>query len=385
MASPDSGVPVRVLYAIDSLAQGGAERSLVELAPHLVRLGVDLDVAVLHARQHVLAEELEAGGARLHDVAGRGRLDAIRRLRSLIRARRPDLVHTTLYDANQAGRVAAALCRTPVVSSLVNTPYGPDHLAEPGLSRARVRLAQALDATTVRLARRLHANAAHVADTMAARLRVPRERFDVIPRGRDAEALGRRTPERTRRVRQQLAVADDEQVVLALARHEQQKGLDVAVAALAEVRRRHPRARLLVAGREGAASERLRAQIDAAGLDGAVELLGFREDVADLLAAADVFVLPSRREGFPGVVVEAMALEVPIVATDLPGVREALGEGSGTLVPVDDAGALARAVSAVLDGGGDRDVAQARERFLRRFTIGSVAAEMAAFYERAVS
>jgi glycosyltransferase involved in cell wall biosynthesis len=317
-------------------------------------------------------------------IEGATRRQWVTGLRTLIGERRPDVVHTTLYEANQAGRLAAASKRVPVVSSLVNTPYGPDHLAEPGVSRAKLRLAQVLDTATVRLTRRLHANAAHVADTMSRRLHVPRRRFDVIPRGRDPEQLGRATPARVQQARERLGLAPHQPALLALARHEQQKGLDVAVDALVQVRRAHPDARLLVAGREGQATGRLRAQIEARGVGSAVDLLGFRDDIGDLLAAADVFVLPSRREGFPGVIVEAMALETPIVASDLPGVREALLPANGLLVAIDDAAALGTAVDRVLtdpESAKDRAVA-ARQRFLDHFTVGSVARQMAAFYER---
>src|SRR5437899_6986922 len=109
---------MRVLYVIDSLIYGGTERSLLELTPPLLARGVELEVAYLFERPG-LREQFEAAGVRLHSVAGPGgRVSSIRRVRRLIRDRTPDLVHTSLFEANVAGRIAARLERVPAVSSL---------------------------------------------------------------------------------------------------------------------------------------------------------------------------------------------------------------------------------------------------------------------------
>jgi glycosyltransferase involved in cell wall biosynthesis len=108
--------------------------------------------------------------------------------------------------------------------------------------------------------------------------------------------------------------------------------------------------------------------------------------VAELLCAADVFVVPSRWEGFGSVLLEAMALEAPIVASDLPAVREVVGDDA-PLVPPDRPDALAAAVTATLadPDGAARRAARARERFLATFTIDRVADGMAGFYRRALA
>jgi glycosyltransferase involved in cell wall biosynthesis len=119
-----------------------------------------------------------------------------------------------------------------------------------------------------------------------------------------------------------------------------------------------------------------------------VRFLGARDDVPDLMVASDAFVLPSRWEGLPGAVIEAMALETPVVATDLPGVREVLGSDllRSCIVPVGDAPALADRITTMIDAGPDTAAwtAAARSRFLRRFTTRRVASEMVDFYARAL-
>jgi glycosyltransferase involved in cell wall biosynthesis len=377
---------VHVLYLIDSLIAGGAERSLAALAPHYARLGVRLDVAYLYERDNVWLPALRAAGAETVSLAGGGgRLGLIRRSARLLRERRPDVLHTTLFDADVTGRVASIGTRVPVVCSLVNAAYGPEQLADPALARWKVRAAQLVDLTTARRVTRFHAVSESVADAMAPRLKIPRTRIDVIPRGRDPEALGEPTPARRAAVRAALGAGPHDCLLLAVGRHEYQKGFDVLLHALAAVRDARPEVRLLLAGRTGAATAALEQLVASLGLGGAVELLGFRSDVADLLCAADAFVSASRWEGSPGGVLEAMALEAPIVATDIAPVREVLGDSGGAvLVPVDDAKALAAAVTAVLGDPRTGDRARAaRERFRERYTIDRVAEQMVALYERA--
>jgi glycosyltransferase involved in cell wall biosynthesis len=372
---------MRVFYLIDSLVGGGAEQSLAALAPHYRALGIDLDVAYLHERDGVRGA-LEGAGARVYPPSrGEHLPGAVRRARQLLRARRPDVVHTTLYEADVAGRIAGALARVPVVTSLVNTNYGPEHFANPGIAAWRLRAAQLVDVATARRVVRFHAVSSSVADDMAPRLHVPRERIDVVPRGREPGALGTRTFGRRDAARAALGIARDEPLVVAVGRQEHQKGFDVLLDAFVTVRRAKPAARLVVAGREGNATHALRT--DAPG----VEFLGHRDDVADLLCAADVFAFPSRWEGMPGGVIEAMALEAPIVASDIVPVREVLGDPApARLVPPDDAAQLAAAILATIDDPqANERAAAARARFLERFTIERVAAEMLRFYERALA
>jgi glycosyltransferase involved in cell wall biosynthesis len=148
-----------------------------------------------------------------------------------------------------------------------------------------------------------------------------------------------------------------------------------------------PDVTVLIAGQQGRSSDELASIIDVLDLVGSVRLLGHRDDVAELFCAADVFVLPSRREGIPGVVQEAMALEVPIVASDIAPVREALG-GDVSLAelfsPGDPVALAAAAVRALNDPGTGRERAtRARERFVAHYDVATVAERMVAFYRTA--
>jgi glycosyltransferase involved in cell wall biosynthesis len=379
---------MHVLYLIDSLMPSGAERSLAALAPHLRARGLRLDVAYLHERGGLRAE-LAAAGVETFSLAGSGgRLGWLRRARQLLNARAPDLLHTTLFEADVVGRIAAFANRVPVVSSLVNVMYGPEQLHDPSLRPWKVRGAQALDAVTARRVARFHAITGYVADVMARRLRIARDLIDVIPRGRDPGELGLRSPERTARARLGLGIGADETLVLAAARHERQKGLDVLLEAFPLVLRKVPKAKLVIAGRGGNQTALLHAHVGHLHKDNAVHFIGPRDDLPELLCGADVFVLPSRWEGFGGVLLEAMALQAPIVASDLPAVREVVTDGvSARLVSPENHEELATGIAATIqdqDGAADR-AGRAQSEFLERFAVSKVAEPMVEFYDRALA
>jgi glycosyltransferase involved in cell wall biosynthesis len=378
---------VKILCLIDSLSPGGAESSLAALAPEYGRRGIQLDVGYLKERQG-LHERFHEAGARLFSLAAHGRVGWARAARRLIIERRPDLVHTTLFEADVAGRIGATTARVPVVSSLVNEEYGPEQFADPQLSTFKLRGAQLVDVLTARSVVRWHAITEHVARVMRVRLRLRGDRIDVVPRGRDPILLGTRTEERREQVRRSLGVSPETKLLVAAARQEHQKGLDVLLEAMTRVVREVSETRLLVAGREGNQTPTLHETMGRLDLRRTVDLLGPRADVADLLCAADVFVFPSRFEGLGSVLIEAMALEAPIVATALPAVVEILDAGEhALLVPTEQPALLAAALVDALsnvDAARTRAIA-AHRRFLERYTIGAIADGMAAFYDRAIA
>jgi glycosyltransferase involved in cell wall biosynthesis len=210
----------------------------------------------------------------------------------------------------------------------------------------------------------------------------------VVERGRDPEALGRRTPGRREAARSALGAGADELVLLGVGRQEHQKGHVYLVEALHHLRESHPRAVVYLAGRAGNASAELDAAIDRRGLADRVRRLGHRGDVAELLVAADVFVMPSLYEGTAGAALEAMALEVPIVASDLAGTRGLLvHEDNALLVPIGEDVLLARAIGAALDdpAAAEARTSRGRAAFEARFTLERSAAAMVALYEDVVA
>ena len=126
---------------------------MAALAPRYRELAVELEVVRLRETpRSVLEDFLEAGATSTSiDLGVLGRPRAAAALTRLIRRCQPDLVHTTLFEADVLGRLAARLAGIPVVSSIVNESYGPEHVSDPGVRLTRLRAAQALDATTAHL------------------------------------------------------------------------------------------------------------------------------------------------------------------------------------------------------------------------------------------
>ena len=112
---------------------------------------------------------------------GSNRVTWVRQATKMIRLRRPDLVHTTLFDADLVGRTAARLAGVPVVSSLVSTSYGSEHRTEAGQRAMKTRAAQLADITTSRLVRRFRAVSQAVKDAAVERLRLKPDLVEVIP------------------------------------------------------------------------------------------------------------------------------------------------------------------------------------------------------------
>jgi glycosyltransferase involved in cell wall biosynthesis len=157
-------------------------------------------------------------------------------------------------------------------------------------------------------------------------------------------------------------------MVLCVARHDRQKGLDTAIEAAAVLRERRTPVRLFIAGRAGKQTSELERLVDPRGLGKDVVLLGDRDDVPDLLAAADVFLFPSRWEGMGGSIIEAMALEVPMVLSDLAVTREVAGD-TGEYAQPGDPVAFADALERVQRVETAERVIRARRRFEQLFTV----------------
>ena len=374
---------------INGLGTGGAERSLAESLPLLRDAGIDSVVVTLYARAEGVESQVRAAGFEVRRLDTSRTPGRARRLRTLLRTERPDLVHSTIFESNLAARLAAAGTGIPVLTSLVNVLYSGARLRDPNVRAWKLAAARAVDAWTARrLTTHFHAITETVKAATVATMRIPPERITVIPRGRDPDRLGRPSPQRRDRARRELGLAMDAEVLVNVGRQEHQKGQHLMLDAVARLAPERPRLVALVAGRTGHASPALKRRVAELRLGDRVRFLGHRDDLPEVLAAADVFVFPSLWEGLGGSLLEAMALGLPIVASDLDAIREVVDDGvNGLLVPPADPPALAEAVASLLD---DRTRAEtigraARRRFETSFTVEASARRMIDLYRGIVS
>jgi glycosyltransferase involved in cell wall biosynthesis len=377
-----------VLYVIDSLGSGGSERSLAELLGPLAREGIRPVIASLSRRPHGVERQVLEAGFDVRFISSTTRLGRIRAVRAVLASERPDIAHTTLFNSDLAGRVGAMGLRIPVVTSLVNTSYDPVRLRDPNVRAMRLRLVRMVDGWTARhLTAHFHAVTRGVKAAAVRDLRIPAERITVIERGRDPRRLGAPDPLRRERARKGLGLSPDDEVLVSVGRQEFQKGQRYLIEAMVELSRLRPKTILLIVGRRGHASEELEQLHRETELGDRVRFLGFVEDVPEILAAADVFALPSLYEGLPGVLIEAMATGLPIVAADIDATREVLEpDRNAILVPSASPSHLAGAILRLLGEEETRRGFGLRSRsiFEERFTLDGSVRHMVAMYESVV-
>ena len=375
---------MKVLHVIPGLgAGGGAERSVAGTAAALTGTFVELHLAVLTDRRSLVGA-VEEAGAVVHDLSTpRGTLRRAIALRRLIREVDPDIVHASLFDADVVAQLAVGRSR-PLIVTWAGTPYSRELRGRRGITWWKVQAVRVVEMVLGAYSRPWYqAVTEGVAVDNATALHVPRERVIVCERGRPAAPL--REPMRRSNARSALGLHGDRPMVLCIARHEPEKGLDDLIEAFGRLLGEVPAARLFVAGREGSLTSELRATLQRQGLAGRVELLGHRDDIDDLLVASDLFVSASVSEGAAGGVLEAMSAGLPIVATATTGMRGVLtGDSDGLVVAVGDTEALYRAMLGLLRDP-DRAAAlgtAANQSFDQRFTEDRSAAALLAMYRR---
>jgi glycosyltransferase involved in cell wall biosynthesis len=306
-------------------------------------------------------------------VPMRNQLDwrAVRRLARGFREEGVDLVHANTGRDVWLGALAARRCGLPAVAT----------------RRMDRRVARGLRSRLLygHLIRRVAAIAPAVADCLREG-GVDPERIEVITDAVDPERV---EPARPREAtRDALGVGHDEALVLGVGALFDRKGWDVLLEAFASLDSETGRKSVLRIAGDGPEREALRSRRDALGLAKRADLLGFRYDVADLLHASDVFVLPSRREGLGVACLEAMAAGRAVVASRVGGLGQVIEDGeTGLLVPPGEAAPLSQALSRLL---GDPDLRQrlakaGRARVLERHLPEQLVDAYAAMYERVLA
>jgi len=335
--------PSRVLHVAESAGWAGGETYLLTLATGLDRGRFEL--AAILPEPGVLGGRLQALGVPVHTVPLAARLvspSALLALARVLRRERPAIVQSHGARTNVYTRLAARLARVPVILSTVH-----NSLFDYEVGGARRRAYVLAERLTSPLADRIVAVSGAVERDLIERYRIRADRVVTIRNGIDADRFRPSRPPAA--VREELALAPDAPVVGVVGRLTPQKGHAVLLRALPPLVRRFPRLRCLVVG-DGPLDGALRREAEALGLAGHCRFTGARPDVADLLSVLDVVVLPSFSEGLPFVLLEAMALGRPVVATRVGGNPEVVEDTvTGLLVPPGDPAAVADAVARLLD------------------------------------
>jgi len=346
---------IKVLYLITELNIGGAEKALARLLAHMDRDRFVPSVACLYGGDGPIGHEIRALGIPVVDLemTAKWRWDAFWRLYGLLRRERPTILHTWMFHANIPGRVLGRLAGVPIIVSGERT-MGMESRWRYGLNRM-----------TDPLTDRVVCVSQQVADFVANQVGIPQDKLVVIPNGIQLPDL-QRLPDR-RQARAKLGLPVDQVLVGTVARLDPVKRLDVLLQALTAL----PDVHALLVG-DGPERARLLALSERLDLTERVHMVGQQQDVWPWLRASDIFVLSSDWEGMPNALLEAMAVELPVVATAVGGTPEVVEDGvTGLLVPPRDPIALAKAIAQLLSDPDLRHhMGQAgRERVLQHFSV----------------
>ncbi len=294
------------------------------------------------------------------------------RLVRFIRQGGYEIVHTHLFHADLYGGLAARLAGIRLV---ISTRHNDDAFRRRYLFRGLI-------AWSARYCDQIICISESVRRFCETTEGIPRKKMTVVHYG-----LAPKATTGNRRWRREFGWGDDVPVIGIVARLTAQKGHTTLLRAMPEVVRQFCTAQLVVVG-DGELRRELQGCAQQLGIERHVHFLGYRDNAAAIMPGFEIFVLPSRWEGFGLVFLEAMAAGLPIVATQVGSIPEIVQHGhTGLLVPVDDVRALAHAICTLL---ADRNLAQTmgqvgRRRLKENFTLAAMVERTCAVYARLLS
>lgn len=366
---------MRIVHVVESLDIGGLEHVVVALASAQAARGHEVGIVCLW-HPGALAARAAAAGVAVSCAHKRDGIDwrALRRLRALLRGHGPDVLHTHNPMAHYYAVAATLGCRIP---SVLNTRHG---MGSPQAGARRERLYRlALRRTDHAVSVCRAARERFVADGV-----IPAELASVVPNGTDLGRFAARSDAAALRLKAELALPPAALLFGTVGRLNEAKQQHLLLRALRRLLDRGVPAALVVAG-DGPLRAPLEQLTGELALQDHVRWLGARDDVPALLAAMDVFVLPSRTEGWSLALVEASAAGLPIVASRVGGNAEIVQDGAtGLLVPAGDDAALADAMATLAADAGRRAAfgRAAREWAAREASLAAMCARYAELYER---
>jgi glycosyltransferase involved in cell wall biosynthesis len=346
---------MRIAYMLTSLGIGGAEKQAVAISERMAARGHKVMLLVLRPpEEHEWPTKLPVYRLGIRKTIP-SIVSGLFRARRVLRSFNPDLVHSHTFPANMMARTLRAISAAPDVLSTIHNIY------EGGWHRTlayRITDPFSNHTTTVSQA---------IADRHIQIKATPPRKISVLTNGIDTEIFDLSSVSKAQSL-------SNEFVWLAVGRDVPAKDFDTLLTAFQVVRAAAPHAQLRMAGRPSAR----RVDMTAAG----VEWLGISDDMPRTLAACDAFVLGSAWEGMPLVVGEAMAMEKPVVATDVGGVQELVGD-SGILIPPKHPQALADAMLRIMrmpESERSELGRTARLRIAQHFDINAKADEWESLY-----
>ncbi len=329
---------MRVLWMLSGMAMGGGERNIVSVLPYLRDCGIEVSLCTLNTRRDSpLANVFAATGIERHDLGARRMVDftAFHRFSKLLSDLRVDLIHAEDQDTIVYAGIARRFLHIPAIMTR-------HVLEEPSATRKEAVRAQLVLWSARFGVNRIIAVSEAVRVRLAQQAHVPLSKIETIYNGIDLERF--EPTESREALRRRLGWDIDRPTAIFISVMRPGKGFEVLFQAIPIIRQVVPDFQVKLVG-DGPLQPELGEQ--AAGLGDAVEFLGQRMDIPDLLHASDLLIQASWSEALPTVLIEAGAAALPVVATAVGGSSEIVQDGrSGFIVPPGNPTALAaRAIS----------------------------------------
>lgn len=367
--------PLHVVHVIKGLGRGGAEVLLVEGGRVADRESFIYSYVHFLPAHEGIAQALRAQGAGVEQIGSGSKLSVLASVFGLARYLKrvkADIVHAHLPLSGVVARLAASMAGVPIVYSEHNVMdrYHP-------VTMAAVRLTWKMQSLAIAVSpdveNSIHRNVGTVVDTQ------------VVLNGINTDAFARPIEQVRRQVRSDVGIPDSAPVVGTVARFRPAKRLDLWLQSAALIRSRLPDAHFLIVG-DGELRSEIDRDVADLGLQDAVHMVGLQDDVPPYLSAMDVFLMSSEFEGFGLAPVEAMSMGVPVVSTEVSGIRNVLADTSGILVPFDNnvAAGLADAVVEVLadEEAASKLASLGRQSAVNKFGIGRMQRELETIYKK---
>jgi glycosyltransferase involved in cell wall biosynthesis len=372
---------MRVAHIIKATQIGGAERHLLILLKALRARDIDCHLIVIVEADNLmdnLVAEANAAAIPIERVVTHGNLDMalINRLRSRIRKIKPDIVHTHLIHADVFGFLAARLAFVP---HIISTRHNDDSFRRNSFLRRFNRILWRGFSGGIAISEAVREFTIAVEGIKPNKLYLVHYGIEYQPMPSDIPAQARDI------LCQELNISKDTVIIGMACRLTKQKGVTYALQALARLPK-SDNVHLVVAG-DGQLMDALKRETQQLHLEGRVHFLGWREDASTLIAAWDIFLMPSLWEGFGLVLLEAMSKRVPVIGSNVSAIPEIVQHGqTGLLVPARNPDSLAQAIRMLVD---DRALRahmglMAEDYLEQHFTVDRMADETIAVYNRII-
>ena len=379
------GEKIKVLHAITRLDRGGSSENTLLSAIGLARKGYEVDVLfgqTENANVHILEEARKAGVEFIEED------DLVRNIHPLqdiivfwdifhfLKDKKYDIVHAHSSKAGLICRVAAKLAG---VKRIIYTPHG--HVFYGYFGKVLTRFIIFVESLVSRITDKIVGLTPAECDEWV-RFGVGRkEKYVAIPSGIDFNLMKKEALEE-RDVRKELSVPEDKTLIGSVGRFVGVKGYEYFIEAAIEQLKKRGDVFFLLAG-DGPLRNKYKKMISLAGVEDRFRIFGWQESTASVIRALDIFVLPSLNEGMGRVLVEAMFFEKPVIATRVGGVPSVVSGDAGILVDPASAGAIGKAIDALLDDPGRRKelARKGREKALSEYSVEKMVEKLDTLYK----